>query len=218
MTKNPDIQRRRIWRGRLFKQLFPALPNVISLLVAQGEITAAGLEAFKNWSHGLGQSAADELREAYRNGYSARRELLSALESALSTPVDQEDIYVLSERIDHILIEAKNLLREAEVLGWKPDSFAASMADRLASGTNDVVEGLRGLGKSGKEAGVQADAASQAIHHLERDYREAMVGLLERDNLREVIASQDIYRRYLNVSEAVMSVADRLWYAVLRGA
>jgi uncharacterized protein Yka (UPF0111/DUF47 family) len=218
VIENADLQKRHLWRGHLFKHLFPALPNVISLLVTQGEITMTALEAFRVWSHGADAKSADELREAYHNAYKARRELLSALQTALSTPVDQEDIYILSERVDHILVEAKNLVREAEVLGWKPDSFASSMADRLASGTKDVVEGLKGLGKSGKDAGIQADAASEAVHHVERDYREAMAGLVTREDIRQVIASQDLYRRYLSVSEAIMSVVDRLWYAVLRGA
>jgi hypothetical protein len=62
------------------------------------------------------------------------------------------------------------------------------------------------------------DAASHAVHHVERDYREAMAELLQVDDLRTVLAGQDLYRRYLVVAEAVVEVADRLWYVVLRGA
>ena len=56
------------------------------------------------------------------------------------------------------------------------------------------------------------------MHHVERDYRLAMAELLKVDDLRAVLAAQDIYRRYLHVAEAVVAVADRLWYTVLRGA
>jgi hypothetical protein len=45
-----------------------------------------------------------------------------------------------------------------------------------------------------------------------------MVELLERADQRTVTATQDVYRRYLQVAEATVAVADRLWYAVLRGA
>jgi hypothetical protein len=56
------------------------------------------------------------------------------------------------------------------------------------------------------------------VHHVERDYREAMAELLQVDDLRAVLAAQDLYRRYLHVAEAIIAVADRLWYVVLRAA
>jgi hypothetical protein len=56
------------------------------------------------------------------------------------------------------------------------------------------------------------------MHHLERDYREAMAQLREVDDLRAVLSAQDIYRSYLAVADAIVAVADRLWYVVLRGA
>ena len=51
-----------------------------------------------------------------------------------------------------------------------------------------------------------------------RDYGEAMAELLQVDDLRAVLAAQDLYRRYLHVAEAIIAVADRLWYVVLRAA
>ena len=60
--------------------------------------------------------------------------------------------------------------------------------------------------------------ASDAVHHVERDYREAMAELLQLDDLRTVLATHDLYRRYLGVAEAIIAVADRLWFVVLRDA
>jgi uncharacterized protein Yka (UPF0111/DUF47 family) len=191
---------------------------VLALIVAQGEITAAGLDAFAAWSRGEGHDAAKAVRTARDEGSSARRDLLQALQTALSTPVDQEDLYTLSERIDRVLSEARNALREAEVLGWKPDEHAGRMATQLADGTRAIAESLRLLHKDPAAAGQLSDAASDAVHHLERDYRQAMAQLLKRDDLRAVLAGQDLYRRYLHLAEAIVQVADRLWYIVLRGA
>ena len=53
---------------------------------------------------------------------------------------------------------------------------------------------------------------------MERDYREAMADLLKVEDLRAVLAAQDLYRRYVRVAEAIVQVTDRLWYSVLRGA
>jgi uncharacterized protein Yka (UPF0111/DUF47 family) len=203
---------------RWWRRLLPAAPDVLALLVAQGELTVMGLTAFDAWAHGGGAPAAAAVRSAQHQAYDARRKLLAALQAALSTPVDQEDLYVLSERIDRVLTEARNTVREAHVLGWSPDGHAEVMADRLTAGTRALVEGFTLLRNDSGEAGRRADAASDAVRHVERDYRDAMVRLLVVKDLRTVLAAQDIYRRHLAVAEAIVAVADRLWFVVLRGA
>ncbi len=196
----------------------PAAPDVLGLLAAQGEHTAAGLDARAAWSRGGGIEAATAVRLARDAAYHARRDLLQALQTALSTPVDQEDLYILSERVDRVLNGARNALREAEVLRWKPDAHAALMSAQLANGTRALVAGFKLLRKDPEAAGRQSDAASDAVHHVERDYGDAMAELLDVEDLRAVVAAQDLYQRYLHVAEAIVAVADRLWYIVLRGA
>ena len=195
----------------------PAVPDVLALLVAQVESSVAGLTAFDAWSHGGGAEAAAAVRSARRDAFAARRELQAALQAALSTPVDQEDLYVLSERADRLLEVARNAVREAEVLGWAPDAHAATMGARLADGTRALLAGFELLLKDPEEAGRRADAASDAVHRVEHDYREAMAELVRVDDLRVVFAGQDLYRRYLALAEAIVAVADRLWFVVLRG-
>ena len=212
-ASKPGATGRRWWRV-----LLPTAPDVLALLVAQGELTVTGIAAFDAWSHGGGKESARAVRSAQHKAYDARRELLAGLQAALSTPVDQEDLYALSERIDRILNAARNTVREADVLGWTPDGHAEAMSDRLAAGTRALVEGFKLLRRDADEAGRRADAASEAVLHVEHDYREAMVQLLAVEDLRTVLAAQDIYRRYLAVAEAIVAVADRLWFVVLRGA
>jgi len=198
--------------------LLPTAPDVLALLVAQGELSSTGIAAFDAWSHAGGDQTAAAVRSAQHQAYHARRELLAALQAALSTPVDQEDLYALSERVDRILNEARNTVREAEILGWAPDAHAGKMSERLAEGTRALVAGFRLLRNDPEQAGRQADAASDAVHHVERDYREAMAELLQMDDLRAVLAGQVLYHRYLGIGEAIVAVADRLWFVVLRGA
>lgn len=81
-----------------------------------------------------------------------------------------------------------------------------------------LVAGFHVLRTDPEEAGRQADAASDVVHHVERDYREAMAELLQADDPRAVFAGQVVYRRYLGVAEAITAVADKLWFVVLRGA
>jgi uncharacterized protein Yka (UPF0111/DUF47 family) len=212
-ASRPVPTRRRWWRV-----LLPHPPDVLALLVAQGELTVVGFDAFKAWSHGGGADAAAAVRAADHQAYDARRELLAALQAALSTPLDQEDIYVLSERIDRTLTVARNTVRESEVLGWTPDAHAAQMGDRLADGVRALVTGFGLLRKAPDQAGRQADLASDAVRRVEHDYRVAMAEVLKLDDLRAAFVAHAMYRRYLAVAESIIAVADRLWFVVLRGA
>jgi acid phosphatase class B len=69
---------------------------------------------------------------------------------------------------------------------------------------------LRPLGKCDEAAlvGLTAD----------RHAREAMAKLLEVDDVRAVLAGQVLYPRYFDVADAIVAVAERLWFVVLRGA
>jgi uncharacterized protein Yka (UPF0111/DUF47 family) len=221
MTKTPPdpapAPRRVPPRRRWWRVLLPHPPDVLALLVAQGELTVVGFDAFKAWSRGGGADAAADVRTANHQAHDAHRELLAALQAALSTPLDQEDIYVLSERIHRTIILARNTLRESEVLDWTPDAHAAKMGDRLAEGARALVAGFGLLRKAPDQAGRQADLASETVRHIEHDYRTAMAEVIKLDDLRAAFAAQDIYRRYLAVAESIIAVADRLWFVVLRG-
>ncbi|MDA8332418.1 MAG: hypothetical protein M0027_14685 [Candidatus Dormibacteraeota bacterium] len=192
-------------------------PSPLSLLVAQGDLTEQGMRHFATWSATGAPASSAEVRRYHLDGYTARRTLLAALQQALSTPLDQEDIFTLSERLDRVLDEAKDAVRESEVLNWSPDAHVERMGRLLADGTSALAAALRLLPHDMVGAGSQADASTVAVRHVEHRYREAMTELLQTPDLRTVLAAQDVYRRYVLVAGHVVSVADRLWYSVLRG-
>ncbi len=191
-------------------------PGPLALLVAQGDLTEEGMKHFAKWSGTGSPDESSEVRRCHREGYEARRSLLAALQAALSTPLDQEDIFTLSERLDRVLDEAKDAVRESEVLSWHPDSHARAMGQLLAEGTSALAAALRLLPRQLSEAGHKADDSTVAVRHVEHRYREAMTDLLQTPDLRTVLAAQDVYRRYVLVAGHVVAVADRLWYSVLR--
>jgi hypothetical protein len=64
--------------------------------------------------------------------------------------------------------------------------------------------------------GARADAAIKAERRLERAYRAAMGALLEIDDLREVMARRELYRRCSRIGEGAAEVAERVFYAVVK--
>ena len=81
----------------------------------------------------------------------AREELLGGLDVCCGrggpTPLDPEDIYELSERLDQVIGAAKDLVREAEALSLTPDPALAAMASLTVQGVDDLAEGFAALPK-----------------------------------------------------------------------
>lgn len=193
----------------------PHSPDLLGLLVSQADTTIEGMDAFAAWSVG-DAGMAQSVRDAEHRADDVRRALQSELRAAFSTPLDAEDIYELSERLDAVLNAAKNAVREADVMRLRPDEALAAMALDLADGTRHLRAAFAALASDAEAATAAADAAIRCERKVERRYRSAMSHLLDIEDLREVIAWREMYRRYARLGESLVRVAERVWYAVVK--
>jgi uncharacterized protein Yka (UPF0111/DUF47 family) len=195
----------------------PESPDVLGQLCHQAAITQEGMLALVAWAKGE-PGAADRVRALEHEADDAKRELRRALTIAFTTPIDAEDVYVMSERLDAVINGAKDLVREAEVMGIEPDEAEAAMAALLAEGVRRLATAFERLSRDrhGGDATEAADAAVKTQRQLERVYRNAASALLTVDDLREVIARRELYRRFSRVSEILVEAADRVWYATVK--
>lgn len=194
----------------------PTTPDVLGKLREQTAITMEGMEALIAWSLGE-SSAADRLRECEHRADDCKRELRAALTIAFTTPLEPEDIFELSTELDRVLNSAKNTIREAEVMGIAPDEAISQMAAELANGVRDLNEAFEQLAAGGRAAATEAaDRAAQSQSRVEKVYRQSMSALVAVDNLREVTARRELYRRLARTSDDLREVAERVWYSVLK--
>lgn len=194
----------------------PQTPDVVGMLRQQTAITVEGMDALVAWSNGDAR-AADRLRGCEHRADEQKRELRRALTAAFTTPLDPEDIFELSRGLDEVLNGAKNAVREAEVMRTAPDAAIAEMASELADGTRHLAHAFATL-KHDADA-RETEAADQAVksqRRLEHVYRAAMSALIDVDDLREVSARREIYRRLARTSDDLVKVAERVWYSVLK--
>ncbi len=203
--------RRRVLR----RVLFSVAPDVLGLLVAQGEVSVVAMDAFERWSQGGSVDAAAEVHRLEHDADDARRALLAALRSALVTPIDQEDLYVLSERCDRVVNQAKSITNTAAALSWTPDHHGLEMAAHLHTAMARTVEGFGALLSAPDSAGAAADAVVGEARAVEHGYRVALAELLREDDPVEALRARELYGAYARGAELAVAVADRLWYAVL---
>ncbi len=194
----------------------PQAPDVLGMLRRQASLTTEGMEALASWANGEPE-AAERLRDREHAADARKRELREALTVAFSTPLEPEDIFELSRGLDEILNSAKNVVGEAEAMNTPPDPPTATMAEQLAEGTRRLGEGLARFAEDDRAgATALADRAVKDQRHLQHAYREAMSALVENEDLREVTARRELYRRLARTSDELVRVAERVWYSVLK--
>jgi len=202
------MRRRRRW-------FLPESPDVLAMLRDQAAITLEGLDALVAWAGG-DADAVDRLRQAEHRADDRKRELREALGVAFTTPLEPEDIYELSRGLDRVLNGAKNAVREAEVMETAPDPAMAEMAAELVAGAQELAAALTALGRDAALATEAATRAAKSQSRLEHVYRRAMSALITVDDLRQIAAKRELYRRLARTSDDLREVAERVWYSVLK--
>ena len=193
----------------------PDTPDVLGMLRQQLAVTIRGMDALVEWAHG-DESAAARVREIEHEADVCKRELQLALVSAFTTPYDAEDLYSLGRGIDWILNLSKDAVRESEVMLCPPDAHVGEMAVLLREGVRHIDDAVAGLQEREADATTSADAALKTERNIERVYRRAMAELLELDDLREVTARRELYRRFSRIADQLTEIAERVWYAVIK--
>lgn len=206
----------------------PKDTNSLRGLRRQMDVTVDGMAAFEAWALG-DPDAAERVRASEHAADQARDEVRTAVREAFITPISAEDIFILSGNLDKILNWAKDAVREAEVMAMPPDAAMGEMASKLYEGVRHLsvafgaiaVNGGRDGGRAATEA---ADRATKSARKLEKIYRGAMSGLLELEDVpvldrtvvRELVGRRELYRRMSRIAEALVDVADRVWYASVK--
>jgi len=194
----------------------PETTDLLGFLRAQMEITVEGMQAMSEWAHG-DESQSRTLRECEHRADELRRAVRDGLTTAFTTPLEPEDLFQLSSGLDGVLNDAKDAVREAEVMALPPDEATVEMVDRLREGIGHLSEAFNHLGgRERAEATAAADAAVKSQRHVERIYRQAMSSLLDSDDLRLVVARREMYRRLSRIADRIVQVAERVWYAVVK--
>jgi hypothetical protein len=90
------------------------------------------------------------------------------------------------------------------------------MAAAAAEGVRHIANAIPVLKKNPDEATAEADAAIKCERRIEHLYRVAMSRLCDINDITVVTARREMYRRYARIGEALVGVAERVWYAVVK--
>ncbi len=195
----------------------PETPDVLATLHEQADVTRRGLSAFVAWSAG-DAAQADVLRQAEHEADDVRRHLAQQLRNAFTTPVDQEDLFTLSERLDTVINTAKNVVREADLLGVTPTPITGRLAEEALAGVENLAAAFDVLLDDPDAATARADAATKCGRHMEKLYVRGIQEIASLPDFHDALPMREHYQRCLRIGECIEMVADRIWYAVVKEA
>lgn len=193
----------------------PDTPDVLGTLGRQAAVTISGMEAFVAWAGGQTDQST-VLRDAEHAADKIRQELAQQLRDAFTTPVDAEDLFTLSERLDAVLNMAKNVVRDADLSSVEPGEPTSAMAREALAGVEHLARALAALPKNAATATTEADAATKTVRHMEKIYSRAMRQTAEVSDVHAALLLRDHYHDCLKIGERIELVADRVWYAVVK--
>lgn len=194
----------------------PHQPDVLGMLSRQADASTKGMTAFAGWSTTGDHADAQIVRDAEHEGDALRHELLEALSTALTTPIEQEHAYALSERMDEVLDRAKDTVRLAEALRWRPDEHTAAMGARIEEAAHHLNDAVHCLSDKGEHPGQHAELAIKAARAVEHGLLAGLAALPRDGASWDRTATLEVYRGYSEIEHALLRVADRTWYTVLR--
>ncbi len=198
-------------------RFFEPRSNFYQLLIAQANTTLIGMEALEAWIRDGAASRCQSVRDHEHEADRQKLALMESLVDTLITPLDREDIYDLSTKLDEVINSAKSTVREIEAIGAPLSTDTLLKMSRvLVSGTRCLVKSFQLLDTDFEEATVQARQARKCDTRMEKIYRKAMNDLFLQDDVKLVVRNMEVYRTMLNSSQKIEIVGEKLVHVIVK--
>ncbi len=171
-------------------------------------------DAFLQWCDAPSDSAAETVFHIEQEADGVRRDVVLALSTAFSTPLDREDIDDLSERLDDIVDSVRNTVREARALKIQADEPMKHMIANLKEGLLELGYAIGALPKDPHAAVEHAVKCHHTERLNERIYTQALVALFESNDFKKIFRQREIYSLVIQLSETLEISAEQLVHAI----
>jgi uncharacterized protein len=211
---NGDTKRRSV-----FGKIFEPPTDFFALLNQQAAKTIEGMRALVDWLlHEDSAERCETVRELEAEADVIKLDVAKRLFESFITPIDREDIYDLSQRLDEVINGAKAIAREIEAFDTKPSLHPEilEMANMLVEGTECLVASFAALPTDRLEAQRQAKMASKSNTRLSKIYRRAMRDLFHTTDIKIILRVKEVYKAMLNCGEKIDVVGERLCHAIVK--
>jgi len=204
-------------KNNWLSRLFGPENDFYSMLTEQARITLEGMEALETWINEGALERCQTVRDLEHKADNHKLRLEKMLVETLITPIDREDIYDLSHRLDEVINYAKRTVREMEALEVRSEGTALpKMANTLVDGSRCLLISFTNLASDLSEAASQASLARKADNRLEKLYRKAMQELFQLDDVKTIMKMTEVYRTMTNAGHNIDVVGEKLSHVIVK--
>ena len=175
------------------------------LLLSQCEKTVQGCQSLVRFLDN--DSPPEDLLRLEQEADDIRRILIDELNQTFITPMDREDIFMLSRAIDDVLDHAYNAVKEMEVFEVQSNEFLFKMAELLLKGAQELLNAIKHLKKNPNVAVGYVVRAKVLENEMNDDYLDALKQLFSGNNVRLMLSYREIYRHFNRRADTVDEAA-----------
>ncbi len=200
----------------------PREDKFVGLLIEQTQITVQGLRLLEKWlsKTELKDKAIDQMRVKEIEADEVRRILIDELHNTFITPLDREDIFMISLYIDDIIDYCYTTVEEMQLLGIDADEHLIRMVKLTREATEELEMAFHRLFANPRVAGDHARRAKKIENEVEHLYRVAIGELFIQANdfslLMVMLRRREIYRHVSNMADQADKAADILGMVVMK--
>jgi predicted phosphate transport protein (TIGR00153 family) len=191
--------------NRLRRLFQPRDDRFLNLLGQQASCAVEATEILLKYMQKPGEKFAAKARNIEKEADEVRRILMDELNRTFVTPIDREDINVLSRNLDDIVDYAYTTTEEMEILAIAPNDYLKRMASLLRDAAVELHLAMERLKDHPGVANDHAQRAKALENRVEGVYREAIADLFHQpedlDDIMEILKLREVYRHLSNAAD-----------------
>lgn len=194
----------------------------VGMLIEQAQITVEGLKLLEKWlaKSELKDKAIDQMRAKEVEADEVRRILIDELHNTFITPLDREDIFMLSLYVDDILDYCYSTVEEMQLLGIDADEYLIEMVKLTREATQELEMAFNTIFSNPRVSGEHGRRAKKIENEVEHLYRVAIGDLFTKAKdfkpLMEMLRRREVYRHVSNMADQADHAADILGMVVMK--
>ena len=171
------------------------------MLSDQAQKVEEGMEALYEFAQDPSPEKGKRVSAIEKEADELRRILIDELNHAFLTPIDREDIFILSRLIDDMCDYAKSTVEEMLLFQVGTNEHIQKMTEILSSAAEDISAAVGFMQSHPQAATDHVVRAKKTENVMEHRYREALVELFKDKDLMKIMKLREIYRHLSNAAD-----------------
>ncbi len=194
----------------------------VSLLIEQAAKTVEGLRLLEEWvkQPKLESKAVEQMKKKETEADEIRRIIIDELHNTFITPLDREDIFMLSLYIDDMLDYGFTTIEEMQLLNIDADDYLTEMVSLNRQAAEEIHAAVERLSANPRIAADHARRAKKLENEVDHLYRVAISELFKKAKdfkpLMVMLRRREVYRHISNTSDQANDAADVLGKIVMK--